>query len=116
MGSRERGCKKTHNTRFLEKKRTISKRPEGLYERGIRERTCGQRDEWRVRYFWPIAIRRLRKVKAGRLGDRRSRAVSGETQFSSINAQLPANNVITGAFKLLRDAYGAAFSIDSCTR
>lgn len=44
-------------------------------------------------------------MKAGRLGDRRSRAVSGETQFSSINAQLPANNVITGAFKLLRDAY-----------
>lgn len=49
--------------------------------------------------------RRLRKVKAGRLGDRRSRAASEETQFSSINAQLPANNVITGAFKLLRDAY-----------
>lgn len=41
MGSsRERSCKKTHNTRFLEKKRTILKRLERLYERGIRERVA----------------------------------------------------------------------------
>lgn len=41
----------------------------------------------------------------GELGDYRGPAVLEETQFSSINAQLPANNVITGAFKSLPDAY-----------